>query len=127
MKIRAFVSVVAPAAKGGKSIEIPPDGVGDVREDKARYLINEGYAEKVSNSIEETATPYVQTRVPVGPKKKTNPRAARKQAAVKAPAETDANPEMRPPTARSKSVSQRANRTRRTRAELLGEVETAEE
>lgn len=49
MKIKAYVTIVAPSVDG-ETIQIEPGQVGDVREDKAQEMIDEGYAEKAKKS-----------------------------------------------------------------------------
>jgi len=56
MKIKAFVTIVAPDAETGEAIEIKPGGIADVRDDKAEYLIDEGYAEKAKRKDEVSGT-----------------------------------------------------------------------
>lgn len=55
MKIKAFVTIVAPAPNG-ESVKIEPDQVGEVRDAEARKMISEGYAEKASKKDEITST-----------------------------------------------------------------------
>ena len=54
MKIKCFVTVVAPRAADGVAIEVKPGGVADIQTDKAEYLIAEGYAEKAKRKDAES-------------------------------------------------------------------------